>query len=238
MYGRELEGAAQGRRLPITANGVEVNAYTINIASGSSITQPSDKSEVRNGYFGYGGWSGVNASVGGGQIIEATAKRADPFSLNGLGQVGPEIKKALVLTQLRYPANTPSSQEVTYTFEKPVYSFSMPIYDTTYVMGERDKRSYQAYRDVLKFSVPVVVSGSNASNLNEAGGSEFCLTEMVASSRAGANTDLVAIFTSSTPITSFKVTYTDNLTEYVGWQAIGLGPISTACPPVGTTTAP
>lgn len=228
--GTAVSGSAQGKRIPITSGGTEVNAYTINIASGSAVTQPTNQTSVRNGTFTTAGWTGTTGGVGAGQINDVKAKTADSYSLNGLGQVGGEIKRGLVLTQLRNPANNPSSQTVTYTFEQPVYSFSMPVYDLTYVIGERDRRSYQAYRDVLRFSVPVVMTGDNASKLNATAGTEFYLTEMVASSLAGASTDLVATYTSSTPITSFSVTYTDNLTEYVGWQGIAYGPISTSCP--------
>lgn len=234
--GTAVSGSAQGKRIPITSGGTEVNAYTINIASGSAVTQPSNQTTVRNGTFTTGAWAGETGGVGARQIDANKAKRAVSYAVNGLGQVGTELKRGLVLTQLRYPANNPSSQTVTYTFEQPVYSFSMPIYDLTYIIGQRDTRSYQAYRDVLQFSVPVTMTGGNAAKLNNTGGTEFYLTEMVGSSLAGASTDLVATYTSSTPITSFSVTYTDNLTDYVGWQGIAYGPISTACPPAGDTS--
>lgn len=228
--GIAVSSSAQGKRIPITSGRTEVNAYTINIASGNSFTQPTNQRPVRNGTFTFSGWTGTGGAVGAGRINDTKAKTAESYTLDGLGQVGTEIKNGLVLTQLRNPANNPSSQTVTFTFDKPVYSFSMPVYDLTYVVGERDRFSYQAYRDVLRFSVPVTMSGSNASKLNATGGTEFYLTGMVPSGVPGANTGLVATYTSSTPITSFSVTYTDNLTDYVGWQSIAFGPISTSCP--------
>lgn len=235
---RRIGSSAQGVRIPITSSGgLEVNSYTINIASDGAFTQPANQPQVRNGTFTFAGWNGERGAVRNGRFDERKARRADSYTLDGLGQVGSEINSALVLTQLRYPADKPSSQTVTYTFDSPVYSFSMPIYDLTHTKGQPTQNSYQAYRDVLNFSVAVTMSGNNAIKLNNISGTEFYLTgDILPSQFPGAKDNvLVATYTSSNPITHFSVTYTDNLTDFVGWQGVAFGPISTACPPAAAT---
>lgn len=225
-----LTGSAHGRNIPLTnSTGTAVNNYTIYISSDSAFTQPINQSAVYNGTFAIKAYEGLNEIIkafGTTRPLQDTRRASGTYNLDGATK-GPH----LVLNQARLESDKPSTQTVTFSFEKPVYSFSMPVYDLTYVNGGEGGNSYRSYQDQLNFSVPVTMTGGTA-NLNATSGTEFYRTALKPSTGTGtSDTDMVATFSSETPITSFTVTYTDRYRTVYGWQGIGFGPISTTCPP-------
>lgn len=216
----DFQVSAQGHQESIISSGSVSNTVTTTVATaGYAYTKPTNTLPVYNAMIGMNGYTGLSGTTG----VTTQAKT---------GQLGgaDNMKPALVLTQARTTPTQPSTQTVTYTFAKPIYSFSLDIVDLTYI-APNSSAPLQVYRDVISFNVPIAsLTGATSNNLSATSGpagTQFYRTSSLASVTDGSlNTTLTATATFTQPITSFTITYTDNLTQNTGWQYIGFSNLS------------